>query len=133
MSKEGGLQIPQAPQDDKKDKPVAETKAEGQKLEWGPELGLGSWDEAQAKIEELNSELAEGEKPWRLPAIEELQAEFKKTNSTPSGFRRYYYWSGTTHPFVSIGAGHVDMENGNAYYNPKENPSGFVRLVRDAA
>ena len=40
------------------DVPVAEAKAEGQKLEWGPDLGQMSWNDAQEKIAELNAKLA---------------------------------------------------------------------------
>jgi hypothetical protein len=69
---------------------------ESSKLEWGPDLGEMSWDDAQTKIAELNKGLAEGEKPWRLPTKDELVARFEKTNSTPTDEK--YYWSSTTQP-----------------------------------
>jgi hypothetical protein len=59
------------------DVPVAEVKAEGQKLEWGPELGRMSWYDAKNKIAELNAVLSEGDKSWRLPTKVELIAEFE--------------------------------------------------------
>ena len=45
---------------------------EAPKLEWGPELGEMSWDDAQDKLVELNGRL-KGKKPWRLPTIKELE------------------------------------------------------------
>ncbi len=113
---------------------------EESKLEWGPELGRMSLDDAQAKIVELNARLVEGEKPWRLPTAEELEAEFNKTGKTPAGFESDYYWSGTTIPFdsrldsldnkgdtyiVDMNIGDVDRDNNMVNY--------YVRLVRDAA
>ena len=129
------LEVPQAPQDDKKDVPVAEAKAEGQKMEWGPELdGRMSLDDAEKKIYALNTKLAKGEMRWRLPTRYELVSEFKKTNSTPAGFKPNYYWSSTTHPefsnlsfYVNMGGGMVDFDY------EKNDPYNFVRLVRDVA
>lgn len=78
------------------DVPVAEAKAEGQGLEWGPDLGRMSWYDVQTKIAELNASLAEGEKSWRLPTKYELVAEFDKAGKTPTGFQSDYYLSDTT-------------------------------------
>ena len=44
-----------------------ETKAEGQKLEWGPELGKMTWKEAKIKLLNLNVVLTPGSKLWRFP------------------------------------------------------------------
>jgi hypothetical protein len=93
--------IPQAPTD--VPTPDAEN-IESQKLEWGPDLDEMSWYDAQKKIAELNEGLEKGEKPWRLPTIGELKAEYKKTNSTPPGFHGILnkttvrYWSCTSKP-----------------------------------
>ena len=112
---------------------AAEAKAEGQKLEWGPELGKMSWNDAQVKIAELNAGLAEGEKPWRLPTKDELVAEFNKTRSTPAGLQRESYWSGTTYPDGLGYAYGVSMGSGDVNYGYKEDRGSLVRLVRDAA
>jgi len=66
---------------------------EALKLEWGPELGKMNWNDAQVKIKELNSKLAEGEKPWRLPTRKELIAALEKIDSTSTGFTKgMFYW-----------------------------------------
>ena len=49
------------------DVPEAETKVEGQKLEWGPELGKMSWGQAKMELLNLNVVLTPGSKLWRLP------------------------------------------------------------------
>ena len=104
------------------------------KLEWGPDLGQMSWNEAQVKIAELNANLAEGEKPWRLPTVEELETEFKKTNSTPFGFRPDAYWSGDSVPDHDDYAEYVEMKGINFVdINHKTATRVSVRLVRDAA
>lgn len=71
------------------DAPVAETKAEGPKLEWGETApDKMTWYDAQKWCHEQG----EG---WRLPTKSELKAEFEKTNSTPIGFLKELYWSET--------------------------------------
>lgn len=117
------------------DVPAAEAKSEGQKLEWGPELGRMSWDDAQVKITELNASLTGGEKQWRLPTVNELVGEFKKTNSTPAGFEIYngYYWSNNKDLGEDSGNRYsVFMCNGTFDYATKDGLN-LVRLVRDAA
>lgn len=103
---------------------------ESSKLEWGPELGQMSWNNAQTKIDNLNKKLGKGEKPWRLPTKDELVAEFSKTDSTPAGFQSGCYWSGTTHPGYSDGAYIVLMYNGNVDDGNKGFPNVRVRCVR---
>ena len=93
------------------DVPAAEAKAEGQKLEWGPDLGQMSWNDTQAKINELNKGLVEGEKKWRLPTKDELVAEFDKTHSTPVGFEGGPYWYGTESPGYLKWCYVIDMLN----------------------
>jgi len=82
--------IPQTPTD--VPTPNAEN-IESSKLEWGPELGQMSWNDAQEKITELNAKLAEGEKPWRLPTKDELETKFKKGGPSITGFQKDFYWS----------------------------------------
>jgi len=45
---------------------------EASKLEWGPSLGLMTWDNATKKLDELNTSIKNGEKPWRLPTVKEI-------------------------------------------------------------
>jgi len=71
-----------------------ERSKEAEKLEWGPEFGEMSWNDAWDKTNALNAGLEKGEKRWRLPHQSELLAEFGRTKSTPSGFEAYGYWSG---------------------------------------
>ncbi len=113
----------------------AEAKAEGQKLEWGPDLDEMNWNDAQEKIKELNSKLSEGEKPWRLPTKDELVAEFKKTGSIPAGFQGYWYWSINTSLVTQDDAYVVHMGLGEVDSSIKANSfiQTHCRLVRDAA
>jgi len=67
-------------------------------LEWGLDLGLMSWNDAQVKIVELNKGLAEEGKPWRLPTIDELLTEFNKTGSTSNDFLGDFYWASAKNP-----------------------------------
>ena len=105
---------------------------EASKLEWGPELGQISWDDAQEKIVELNAKLAEGEKPWRLPTKDELVAEFEKTGSTPIGFQSGSYWSNTTHLGGDSEHAYVVYTGSNTLGdgNKVRTTNGRVRLVR---
>ncbi|MEI6191447.1 MAG: DUF1566 domain-containing protein [bacterium] len=116
------------------DVPVAEAKAEGQKLEWGPDLGRMSWNEVQVKITDLNSKLAEGEKNWRLPTRDELCNMFDmfdKTGSTPAGFSpRGVYWSDTVDPVSPDFAYSVRPAGGYVYNDGTVTPSFLVRCVR---
>ena len=116
------------------DVPAAEAKAEGQSLEWGPDLGKMSYLDALKKIEELNGSLADGEKPWRLPTKDELVDEFNKIKSIPRGFREGYYWSNeTTEPEYSDTVVIVNMGSGHIHLNVKHASNTFVRCVRDVA
>ena len=120
------------------DVPVAEAKAEEYKIEWGLELGDMSWNDAQARIVELNTRLTEEEKQWRLPTRDELLAKFKETNSTPAGFESEYYWSGTTSNQFDY-ANVIDMSDRSQKMNDgvgvrnKGDAGTRVRLVRDIA
>ena len=40
-------------------------------FEFGPELGVATFDGAREKVDELNKTLKEGEKPWRVPTEQE--------------------------------------------------------------
>jgi len=102
------------------------------KLEWGPELGEMSWNDAQKKVEELNESLAEGEKKWRLPTKDELATEFRKTNSIPTGFQSSHYWSSTMYPGFRNSAYTIHMADGSMNHDEKEYKYTLVRLVRDA-
>jgi len=111
------------------DVPAAEAKAEGQKLEWGPELGQMSWNEAQIKIDELNLNLIKGEKRWRLPIMDDILSGSKNNISLKSNF----YWLSS------------EVDNDNAWcaskgtgiwdsFSNNKNEGKFpVRFVRDAA
>jgi hypothetical protein len=105
------------------------------KLEWGIDLGRISWNDAQAKIAELNKNLAEEEKLWRLPTRYELVAEFKKTGSTPAGFEDRYYWSNNTGPSFPESIFEVYMATGTVIEGNKnvktESNSPCARLVRN--
>ena len=108
------------------------------KLEWGQKIGPISQYTGIDEITKLNESLPEGEKKWRLPTIEELVAEFKKTGSTPTGFQGElyegeFYWSGTTHPSFSDHAYLVYMGNGSVYHFNKDDADYYVRPVRDVA
>ncbi len=79
------------PNDVVQDVPAAEAKAEGQKLEWGQRaLGFMSYFNAVDRCAEINSKLAEGEKPWRLPTQDELLTRLKETGFPKD---RYYFSS----------------------------------------
>ncbi len=126
--------IPQAPQDDKKDVPAAQSKAEGQKLEWGPELDPMSWNDAQERITELNAGLAEGEKPWRLPTFNDFFTEYIKAGEKiPVNFHHSHYWTGDTYWNNSEIAYCFNMYNAFQHTEDKGKGSYCVRLVRDAA
>ena len=131
-----------------KDVPEAEVKAEGQKLEWGPELGGMSWDDAWKKVVELNNGLLEREKKWRVPFSSELVAEFRKNNSTPVGFSPVNYWAAEMDPNQDVGhdvtipgldgyihhsySRTVNMENGNDGTVSERTINHKVRFVRDS-
>ena len=107
-------------------------------LEWGIELGQMSWDEAQAKITELNAKLEKGEKPWRLPSMEELGGIAEQLEEHEvSGFNSHTpYWSSTKYEPSSK----VDQydyygvstkkKGGSAFGYYKHNTDPSVRLVR---
>lgn len=77
------------------DIPVAEAKAEGQKLEWSPMFLNKIWSDVHIEIAELNSILKEGEKKWRLPTPEELEKAMNdQLHGVENGFDRLTsYWS----------------------------------------
>lgn len=99
---------------------------ESSKLEWGPDLGEMSWDEAQTKIAELNTELTEGEKLWRLPTTTELEKEFK--NST--GFSETNYWSSEEDEISENGAHTIDMSKGVNFGPRSKRDICSVRVIR---
>ena len=121
------------------DQPTVDENIESSTLEWGPELGKMSWDEAQAKIEELNKNLVEGEKPWRLPESDEIAGgfNFEKRKVVPTDFKDEYYF--TFHPPTqrdpkyNYGApddyAAVDMSDG-ARISVLTSSRCYVRLVR---
>ncbi len=108
---------------------AAEAKAEGQKFEWGPDLGMMSWNDAQLKIAELNASLAEGEKSWRLPTESELKEVFKKGGPTVDGFQKTFYWSNSDDgPWAW-----AFLWDGGLGTSDEKSEIFGVRLVRDAA
>jgi hypothetical protein len=87
---------------------------ESTKLEWGPSFSKIDFDMACNKINEINKDLKEGEKPWRVPTTGELLADFYETGSTPVAFFKGEYWSVTSRSLdhgipkvVDMGDGHV--------------------------
>jgi hypothetical protein len=107
-------------------------KNEIQKLEWGADFGYMTWYSGRVKADELNKSLPEGEKKWRLPTADELQAEFKKTGSTPAGFQVEAYWSNDQATDKGYnGAYFVNMYNGQKEDGFEGEVYGRVRLVRD--
>ncbi len=70
---------------------AAQSRAEGQKLEWGPEFDQTTWLDANRNIFELNQKVGEDENKWRLPTRDELLARLKEINL--SEFKSY--WSNT--------------------------------------
>ena len=101
------------------------------KLDWGPVLRYMSWNDAQVKITELNKDLAEGEKKWRLPTLDELLDEFKKTGKTPVGFEENYYcWSGSDYKDGPQDAYLINMWNGYLDSGGKSGPYGCIHCFR---
>jgi hypothetical protein len=83
--------------------PAAEVKAEGQKLEWGPELGEMSWNDLQTKISELNVGIVDKRKQWRLPNYTDFRFQFENTGSTSADFVKDMHWTsqgGSQHDFI---------------------------------
>jgi len=142
------------------DVPVAEAKAEGQKLEWGPDLGEMSWNDTQERIKQLNTNLAEGEKLWRLPTHEELlkacegphdMRDFRSSFGTEKSFlavtgfsvRKSYFGKGSEASYWSSTPGKNDSEvvnvdmsyKGQTVIGYKKSTLGgyYARLVRDVA
>lgn len=115
---------PEVPQD-------SSENIEASKLEWGPDLGEVSVYDIKGKVEELNAGLMKGEKTWRLPSLDELIHEYKRTGSTPVGFLADYYWSGTSHPNMKGNFYIFDMgeQPGYDYSGPNGNDHR-VRCVR---
>jgi len=122
------------PNDVAQDAPDAESKAEGYKLEWGPDfdLILMTWKDVQTKITELNASLPNGEKFWRLPTSDELQTESKKRILTVQrGFMGGDYWcSSDASAYGQNRHSTIRMYDGE-YGVSEEKNSHMVRLVRD--
>ena len=113
------------------DQPIADENIESSKLEWGPELGQMSWDNAQTKIAELNSGLAEGEKPWRLPTADEFKVEHGKNDSIV--FQKGHYLTSIQHPKYNYGVMvfyPYSGDNGDIANGYKEDPEHYIRCVR---
>ncbi len=74
---EGGI----LPQESEKESPSTQgiERAETA-IEWAVEMGAMTWTEVEEKLEELNSQLKEGEKSWRLPTKSELAEAFSGEN-----------------------------------------------------
>jgi len=85
-------------QEERIEKKKENVKSSG--LEWAPEQwnSTVSLVHIKERIMELNKNLKEGEKPWRLPTKAELLAEFKKTPSTLVNFMETYYWTSDANP-----------------------------------
>lgn len=105
--------------------------------EWGLELGPMSWDEGEIEIAKLNSNLKEGEKPWRFPARYELVDKFNETRTTPEGFKSSEYWSDTTdNDDLAVRVQVVNMADGSetgvikSYKGDENHPYIYIRLVR---
>ncbi len=108
---------------------------ESLKSEWGIDIDTRiNWDDAIRIIEELNTNLPEGEKPWRLPTSEELlEADRLKTK----GFKEGAYWASEESVILDQGKPPV-MANivlmGIGYKRAQNIGKGmtyFVRLIRD--
>ncbi len=114
------------------DVPAAEAKAEGQKLEWGPEVGEMTANEAYRKAEDAKVD------GWRLPTMLELKGALK---DGVTGFRKTNYWSRDYDPESRRGSGlagwcmAVSMDpdfTGGNWESPLISETKFpVRLVRD--
>ena len=123
------------------DVPVAEAKAEGQKLEWRREwLLLKPWLEVQQEIVELNSKLTEGEKPWRFPTVDELLAYFNSEGKIVlNDNHRYLYPNDTQDLWATSSledpdfAFYVSMTTGRVAYDHKSKPTAMGIFVRDVA
>jgi hypothetical protein len=119
------------------DKPAAEAKAEGHKLEWKTNFYDKfemTWYGVEEKIADLNEDLKEGERPWRLPTKDELIAKFNETGSCPEGFYLKFYWSGDVDSITHEDAYCVSMANGRVNTSDMNNHEvRFVCLVRDTA
>jgi hypothetical protein len=73
----------------------AQESVEKTQLEWGPEFGQISLEDAKNKIEELNKDMTEGERKWRFPTEEELKIALGKQFyvRTSEGFKSdINYW-----------------------------------------
>ncbi len=111
---------------------------ETMKLEWGETLGYMGWGTAPIIIRELNRKLKDTEKPWRLPTAHELIGEYNKTSSTPSGFKKEWYWSSTSNSEYCYAINMSDGQMWGFYLSHKSNPPDsssadnyLVRCVRD--
>lgn len=128
--------------------------AEDLSFELGQELGQMSWLNAQEKIAELNKDLKEGDKSWKIPTIEEWNeifrpfAEAKAKGASEEekvqilkdirqgyGLQEGVYWSSTerqpgSNLFVDTIYGtvaeHVDMSMDLTQFD-----NSFVRCIRD--
>lgn len=106
--------------------PVAEAKAEGQNLEWGQDFAPMTFIDVEEKLKELNDNLLEGERVWRLPTKDELVS--LRDAKAPNVF----YWSGDhgdsggTYICVNLHSG--ETNHGDTIFSEHN-----VRFVRDSA
>jgi hypothetical protein len=82
-----------------------------EQLEWGPDEGRMTWDEAVAFAK------AKGD-GWRLPSVPELVAQFDYDKGKPKSedWKREWYWSSSVVAGHSPFAWHVLFLNGYTGY-----------------
>ena len=96
-------------------------------LEWGPDEGNMTWDEAM----KLAASKGDG---WRLPTVQELVSQFDYDKGKPAeGFRRTWYWSSS--PDDSSYAWNVNFDSGGVsdYYRLLKNGARCVRWAGDGS
>jgi len=120
------------------DQPKVEENIEGSKLEWGPEFGPCSWDEARDYLAELNVRLT-GKEQWRMPSKEDLLNAFNKKvpgflTKAPNEFsngddRSVLYWSSDEHT-LSSAAGSFWFETGEFFSSTGKDGSDMQTRAR---
>ncbi|MBI3796248.1 MAG: DUF1566 domain-containing protein [Deltaproteobacteria bacterium] len=109
----------------------------GRVWEQSPSTSTSTWFNALNHCDDLD---LGGRKGWRLPTIEELESLANTANSSPalptghpftltSGQKTGFYWSATTHAFLTSEALGEILTNGNVSSNGK-NQDDFVWCVR---
>ncbi len=95
-----------------------------EKLEWGPDEGEMTWDEAVAFAK------AKGD-GWRLPSVPELVAQFDYDKGEPKGegWKREWYWSSSVVAGHSPYAWYVNFSYGHTY-STNVSAAYRVRCVR---